>query len=67
MKCSSCKAARKGLKLHRWDMQLCADGRRRRVFHLCNECDVSLNYRMLLVMGDTNAERKIAKYKAMFE
>lgn len=62
MICSHCKTNHKSRDLNRWDIQLCADGRRRRVFYLCDPCDIDLNSIMLQMMGDKNAEVKAAKY-----
>jgi hypothetical protein len=61
MKCSNCGA--KGF-VYVWEIKLCADGRRRRVFRLCTGCDVALNAHMLSVMGDPRAKKKASKYAA---
>lgn len=62
MKCSCCERNHKPATLFRWDIRLCADGRRKRVFRLCHSCDVELNRHMLKVMGDKRADEKAAKY-----
>ena len=67
MICSHCKTKRKAKELCKWDIALCADGRRKRVFRLCVACDIALNRHMLVVMGDKNAAIKIAKYEAKNE
>lgn len=59
MKCSSCGASG---KVYVWEIKLCADRRRRRVFRLCPGCDVALNAHMLAVMGDPSAKEKIKAY-----
>ena len=59
MKCSSCGV--RG-QVYVWEIKLCADRRRRRVFRLCPGCDVALNTHMLAVMGDTGAKEKIKVY-----
>lgn len=60
MKCSSCGA--RG-RVYVWEIKLCADGRRRRVFRLCPGCDVALNAHMLSVMGDANRKEKTDRYQ----
>jgi hypothetical protein len=60
MKCSNCGA--KGF-VYVWEIKLCADGRRRRVFRLCPGCDVALNAHMLSVMGDSKRKEKIERYQ----
>ena len=58
--CSCCHV--RSPKVFRWDIQLCADRRRRRVFRLCPSCDVALNAHMLGVMGDPKAKEKAQAY-----
>lgn len=64
MKCTHCKQPHKRSALNRWVIRLCANQRRKRVFHLCDECDVALNFHMLNVMGDPKAQEKIDRYRA---
>ena len=67
MICSHCGVKNKAKDLHRWDIALCADGRRKRVFRLCTPCDIALNRYMLRVMGDKNIAAKMAKYETKNE
>lgn len=60
-RCSHCGL--KGGEHAEWTIRLCADGRRKRVFHLCQPCDVTLNMHMLVVMGDKRVAEKMAKYR----
>lgn len=60
MKCSSC--GKSGM-VYVWDIKLCADKRRRRVFRLCPGCDIALNAHMLAVMGDPKRKEKMQRYQ----
>lgn len=60
--CSHCKAKLPHADLARWTVSLCANGGRKRVFYLCNPCDVAINRHMLIVMGDTKVNMKMARY-----
>jgi hypothetical protein len=64
MICSKCKKAVAPKNMARWDIRLCADGGRKRVFRLCSACDVTLNGYMLRAMGDSRAADKISRYRA---
>lgn len=64
MKCSHCSQQHKRSALNRWEIRLCANHRRKRVFFLCDECDVELNFHMLIVMGDPKAQKKIDRYRS---
>ncbi len=50
--------------VHQWPLRLCADGRRKRVLHLCILCDVALNLSLLRLLGDPEAGAKAADYAA---
>jgi hypothetical protein len=47
----------------KWDIRLCADGRRKRSFRLCDPCDTALNRHMLIVMGDKDVNGKMKRYE----
>jgi hypothetical protein len=46
----------------RWDIRVCADGRRPRSFMLCDGCDVAVNGLILLFLGDKTAMKKLRRY-----
>lgn len=67
MKCSHCAAQAKPRDMLRWELRLCADGRRKRVFKVCIPCDIALNGHMLAVMGDKDGAAKLERYAATFD
>ena len=60
--CSHCKGAIPRGMGARWTIRLCADGGRKRVFRLCNPCDIAINRQMLIVMGDKDVNGKMQSY-----
>lgn len=48
---------------HRWDVQLCADRRRKRAAWLCGKCDVTLNARTLAFLRIPDAAAKAKAYR----
>lgn len=61
MNCAQCLATG---RMWKWEVKLCADGRRKRVFNLCDSCDIARNLEMLSLCRDKRAGDKIAKYAA---
>lgn len=60
MKCAHCG---EGKAKHAWTLWACADGGRKRVFRLCEKCDIELNRRVLRFFNDPAAAAKIAAYR----
>ena len=60
MKCAHCATPKAP---HRWTLQACADGRRKRSRYLCGPCDAELNLMVLRFLGDPRAAEKVASYK----
>ena len=61
MKCAHCQ---KPKARHRWAVQACADGRKKRSRWLCDEHDIALNRMVLTFLGDGAANAKLAAYEA---
>ena len=59
-RCGQCDATK---HLNRWDVRVCADGRRQRVFWLCDPCDAARNREMLVLLKDRRVEEKMARYE----
>jgi hypothetical protein len=60
MKCAHCRCAKAA---NRWNVQACADDRKKRSKYLCDPCDVTLNRLVLEYFGDPQAGEKLRKYK----
>jgi hypothetical protein len=60
MKCCHCAAPK---ARNRWELQACADGRKKRSRWLCDEHDAELNLLVLRFLGDPKAENKVAAYR----
>lgn len=61
MKCAHCEAPR---AKYRWQLQACADGRKKRSKWLCRQCDIRLNEMVLDFFRDPKAAEKVATYVA---
>jgi hypothetical protein len=61
MKCAHCGCAGAA---NTWNLQVCADGRRKRTKRLCDPCDALLNARVLAFFGDPKAAEKMRRYRA---
>lgn len=61
-RCAECDAT--GVPLYKWDLNVCADNNRRRVFHLCTTHDIAMNRRILTLLGDPKLDQKMAAYEA---
>jgi hypothetical protein len=59
--CGQCSATK---SLNRWDLRVCADGRRHRVLWLCDACDSARNREMLVLLRDPKVDAKMARYEA---
>lgn len=59
MKCRACHARKSP---HRWTIQVCADGRKKRVFYLCDEHDIELNAHVLSFFHVPGAYQKTRMY-----
>lgn len=60
-RCAHCGAPRAA---YVWNLQACADGRRKRSKRLCGPCDERLNALVLEFFNDPAAGDKLAAYRA---
>lgn len=63
-RCAHCSAPG---ATHTWDVQACADKRRKRAKRLCGPCDVRLNAMVLEFFNDPAAAAKMAAYRASMQ
>lgn len=62
MKCSCGQKA-----VARWDLHVCADGGRKRVLRLCQQCDYRLNQHILTLLSDPHVGEKMKRYSQRSE
>lgn len=61
IRCAHCRDYR--VEGGRWDLQACADGRRKRSFIVCRRCDVELNWRMLEFFNVPKTDEMMHEYR----